>query len=222
MPKKKIVKRYKRSFRRNPDEAPLTTQSAEAFMASDLLELVVPGGAAFIATRFATRMATTAIAKKWPKVAKHAGALASVGSFAAAWLVGHKLDLTRRYQEPIIIGAGVAAIQTLLQTYVPNLGWMVSDASADVPAARQVQQQQVQQQVAQRSIDPNFEDLDDGGWFSYNDGHSPGRYTNGGAHPPQQTVQPVDNGVDISDDDQSVFDALEDNGDMQSAGGVFS
>lgn len=100
----------------------------------DLGEFIGPGFAGFAATRFGTRIATQTLAKRKPSWGKHAGALASVGAFVAAWLLAHRVKLLEKYATPIAVGAGIAAAQSLIQLYIPKLGWMVSDASPEIAA----------------------------------------------------------------------------------------
>lgn len=101
---------------------------------SEIGEFVLPGFGAFAATRFLTRTATTQIESRKPTWGKHAGALASVGSFLAAWLLAHRVKWLAKYQTPLVVGSALAALQSLIQLYVPQLGWVVSDASPELAA----------------------------------------------------------------------------------------
>src|SRR5262245_51488797 len=71
---------------------------------TDILEFVGPGFGSFAATRFLTRLATSQIAQRKPSWGKHAGALASAGSFFAAWFLGHKVRWLERWHTPIVVG----------------------------------------------------------------------------------------------------------------------
>lgn len=217
MAKSKLVNRIKRrrSLSRNP--AP----SANPPMLQDMAELVGPGFGAFATTRLATRAAQTQIEKRWPGWGKHAGAVASIGSFLAAWFLAHRWKPLERFHTPIVMGAGIAAAQSLLQLYVPRLGWVVSDASADAQATTTttVTNNGTQIQATSGSED-DFEIVDENAWYAYNDARDPGptyqraRQQNAqrqpaAENPAQQAVQPSD--------DDSIFDVLEDD-EMQAQG----
>src|ERR1700690_4438211 len=132
-----IVKRFKknRSRRRNPDEpSPAPSHSSSASSIGEIFEYVGPGFLGFAATRFATRIASTQIATRWPNMAKHAGAVASVGSFLAAWQLAHRVKMLEKYSEALTVGSGIAGIQSVIQLYIPRLGWVVSDATPEIDA----------------------------------------------------------------------------------------
>ena len=76
-------------------------------LVTDVVEYLVPGLGAFVLDRFVTRVAAAQIAKRWPKLAKHAGAIAAVGTFGAAWWGAHRVKYLEKYHHPIVIGAGL-------------------------------------------------------------------------------------------------------------------
>lgn len=182
--------------------------------------MVGPGFAAFALTRFATRVASTQIAKKWPSMAKHAGAIASVGSFLAAWYLGNRVKLVEKYHMAVVAGAGIATGQTLIQTYLPKLGWVVADANPDIAAdAALTDTSSNTSSSSQTSGADNFEILDEqtGSWRKNNDASDSGRYANA----PRNQRAPVQ--PQSSTEDSAIFDMLEtdDVDDLQSAG-IFS
>lgn len=201
------MKRYRRrkqaksGFKSNP---PLFT---------DLWEFIGPGFGGFAITRFTTRVAATQISKRWPKMAKHAGAIASVGSFLAAWWGAHRVKWLEKYHTPIVVGSGIAAIQSVIQLYLPRLGWVVSDASPDI-AAQQTQTVPVAngtQPVATDDLDLVSESGE--GWYTYNDAHDAGRYasTPGKPSPAQPSpAQQAASSPGSTTDDSDVFDIIED------------
>lgn len=219
-PKKK---RAKRRYRSNPDDGgaePIEKAASE--LGGEMMETILPGFLAFAATRLLTRVAALQIAKRWPRAAPHAGALASIGSFAAAWFAGHKLPLVRDYQNPVVMGSAIAAGQSLIQIYVPKLGWVVSDAGQDVKAATQQQLAAAPAQQSQQNqpmLDPNYEDIDSGGWFHYNDAQDAGRYA---GQRPQNAQRETGAQDATSQADDDIFDMLDDASEAQGAGGVFS
>jgi hypothetical protein len=128
----RLHRRY-RSRRSSSGESPSPRRNPPLLV--DLAEFIGPGFAAFAATRFGTRIATQMIAKHRPSWGKHAGALASIASFVAAWQLAHRVKMLEKYATPVAVGAGIAAAQSLIQLYIPQLGWMVSDASPTVAPA---------------------------------------------------------------------------------------
>jgi hypothetical protein len=175
MAKGKLVKRFKRrKARTNP--APSAPRRNPPLLA-DVGMFVAPAFAGFAATRFATRVASTQVAKRWPKLGKHAGVVASVGSFLSAWYLANKVKMLAPYQMALVAGSGIATGQTIVQTYLPGLAWIVSDAT---PELANSSQQQVSSGNGQRqqAADDGFEFLDEstGSWRNNLDASDPGRY----------------------------------------------
>ena len=96
-------------------------------LAQDLAEFIVPGFAGYAGTRMTSRVVHGMILKKYPKLAKHASVLSTLGAATAAWLLVHRVEKIKQYHTPVVVGAGIAAIQTVVQAYLPKYGWMVSD-----------------------------------------------------------------------------------------------
>lgn len=206
MARSRLSKRYKRRYRRNPGEGSSARPNPPLF--TDLAEFIGPGFAGFAATRFLTRLAATQIAKRAPKMGKHAGAAASVGSFLAAWFLANRVKWLAKYQMPLVVGSGLAAIQSLLQLYVPKLGWMVADASPQIAAeARSAQ------------LGPHPDDLepidDDPNEYVYNDSYDAGR-VNQTQHRADQAASAASS-APPADDDLSDLD-LEEMGQTQNMG----
>jgi hypothetical protein len=221
-----IVKRFKKNrARRNPDDSPPapSRSSSSASTISDLFAYVGPGFAGFAATRFATRIASTQIATRWPAWAKHAGAVASVGSFLAAWQLAHRVRMLEKYSEPIAVGSGIAAIQSIIQLYIPRLGWVVSDATPEIDATAATSAAPATSSsapVATSDFDQNFEILDEvtGSWRAGRDAGDPGRY----ARPIQQNNVRKSNAINdatIATADDPLFDYMDDASDFANVGG---
>lgn len=162
---------------------------------TDLVEWVGPGFGGFAVTRFATRVAATQIAQRKPSWGKHAGAGVSIGAFLAAWFLAGRLKWLSKYHTPIVVGSAIAAIQSLIQLYIPKLGWMVADASPELDAQSQSQMAAAQNPVAALNLQPTNEDPNE---YTYNDSYDAGRYA-----PSQQAsagghgqVDPADLAVD--------------------------
>jgi hypothetical protein len=208
-PQKKARRRRRSvtTYRKNPSSNP------PMFM--DLVEFIGPGFAAFAATRMATRVTALQIAKRWPKMAPHAGVAASGASFLAAWLLAHKVKFLERFHTPIVVGAGIALLQTAVQTWIPRLGWMVSDATPEIAVASQ--------QALPATGDDDLIDVtnDEDSWATFNDAHDAGRFDSGyerqnkpaaRARPQQQRPAQAKQ-TSAEDDEDLVGSILEDDND---------
>ncbi len=163
--------RMHRRYSRNPARSnpPLIT---------DLMEFVVPGFAGFGATRLLSYVAATQVARRKPSWGKHIGAIAAGGSFLAAWLLIHRVKFLEKHHTPIVVGSAIAAIQSLLQLYLPQLGWMLADPSMQVEQAKQVAAATSQlAELHPVNLDPNE--------YTYNDAFDPGRLAE--VAPPKRT-----------------------------------
>jgi hypothetical protein len=213
-----LLRRYKkknRKARKQSSGGGGESRRSNPPLFSDLVESIGPGFGGFAASRFVSYVAATQIAQRWPAFGKHAGAVASIGSFVAAWTLAHKLKFLEKYHTPIVVGSGIAMLQTLLEQYIPRLGWAVGNPQA---AIDEQQQQQQQQQAASGSatsgqmatsdfaglppgltavadVDPND--------FVYDDRFDAGRMS-----PPKKVAQQPaavdDDLVDMDDDLQAV------------------
>lgn len=196
----KLHRRYRhRKHKRNPDSG---SPRSNPPLLMDLAEFIGPGFAAFAATRFGTRIAATQIAKRKPSWAKHAGALASVGAFLAAWLLAHRVKLLAKYSTPIAVGAGIAAAQSIIQLYIPKLGWMVADASPEIATAAAPQQVTAgPAPVGRLPADMEYVD-EDPAQYTWNDSYDAGRHTTA-PHAQQQAQQTsTDEMMDIDMDEE--------------------
>ena len=145
-------------------------------LATDVAEYMLPGFAAFIAARVATRFAATQIARRYPSAAKHAGAVAAVGTFAASWLGAHRVKALAKYHHPIVIGTGLAAAQSLLQLYLPGLSKLIGEplpTALPAPASRPVATQQI---AAEAPVPVGFTPTTANEWYRYNDAYDAGSY----------------------------------------------
>lgn len=203
----KLARRHrKRKFKKNPSSTPKRNPP----IASDLVHWVLPGFGGFAATRMLTAAIQKIIAKRAPKYAKHAGALASVSSFLASWFLGHRVKWLAAYHTPVTVGSAIAAGQSLLQIYAPNkLGWIVSDATPRVAIAAPAPQQQ--------ALPDHIEEInDDPSWYTYNDAFDGGRYAGSlGKAPPQEGIAPP------PPIDPAAIDEPQE-GDEELAAGIFS
>jgi hypothetical protein len=147
-----------------------------------------------------TRIAATQVAKYKPSLASHAGAVTSIGAFLAAWFLAHRWKWLARWQQPLVVGAGLAALQSLLQLYLPKLGWIVSDASPEIAASASQGLSQATvtapsgAQYKLSDLQPSHEDPNE---FTYNDSYDPGRMSRDDEGPSAQQQSEADMLADI-------------------------
>lgn len=124
----KRARRAKRYRRNEGDSAPAVVRTSEL---TDLAYTIGAGLGGYAATRFVARVAYTQAAKRGMKAAKHIGAGASAVAALAAFFASRHWDKLEEHHEAITIGAGIGAAQTVLQTYLPQYAWIVSDVRAE-------------------------------------------------------------------------------------------
>lgn len=128
MSKKKLAKRARR--RKNPSNI--------TKLATD----VGAGVAGYASVRLASRIGFAQAVKRWPNAAKHVHAASAAASAAGVFFGTKHWSKVEDYHDAATIGAGIALFQTVVQTYLPQFGWIVSDVNADQYAAKPKQQQQ--------------------------------------------------------------------------------
>lgn len=183
MARSKLHRRYTRnpgSLRSNP---PLFTE---------LMEFVGPGFASFAGTRFLTYVATTQVGKLKPGLSKHVGAAVSVAAFLSAWFLAHKVKWVEKYHTPITVGAAIATLQSLIQIYLPRIGWMVADATPQLAAPVDMNTQLAQANLTPINDDPNE--------FTYDDSFDAGRLTPMPGKPPSSSGGTTGDFADLMDD----------------------
>lgn len=159
---------------------------------TDLVEYIGPGFAGFAATRLLTRIATQQVAKRKLSLGKHAGVGISVGAFLAAWFLGNRVKFLSRWHTPIVVGAAIAAGQSILQLYFPKLGWMVSDATQPELDAAALQADQLPH--------PDLQVIDDDpNEYTYNDSFDAGRMSK--IAPAQEHMQGKNDMSDLAIED---------------------
>jgi len=129
MGRSKIAKRRRR---RNP-----SVKSA-----TDLATDIGAGVVGYASVRLLSRIAFAQSLKRWPGAAKHLHVAASAASAAGIYFGSKHWSKIEDYHEAATIGAGIALFQTALQTYLPQLGWIVADVNADQYAATGKKQDQ--------------------------------------------------------------------------------
>jgi hypothetical protein len=120
--------RAKRPITRAPRSNP-----GNAFL--DTVMPVLPAVASYAGARIIGRIFRMVIGQKIAAgaYAKHFGPLGNLLAFGGAYIAGQKVASARRYQTEMLIGAGIALFQSLLETYMPGMSYIV-DSSPQLTA----------------------------------------------------------------------------------------
>jgi hypothetical protein len=131
---KKVAGRKKRKSRpiKNPETGLVAASSGFLSQTwSEIANAAVPGLVAYGCTRAVGRMAYKIGKRRSPAFAKHAGPLASVLFAGGASYAARKFDYLAKWDLSITVGAWIAAIQSVVQTYIPQYGWILNDWHMD-------------------------------------------------------------------------------------------
>lgn len=102
----------------------------------DLSHVILPGFAAYGATRVIQRVAFNLVQKRWPRFGIHAHALSGLVTFAASWFGAHRIRKLAPYHDGVLVGTGIAALQGAWSAWVPaKYNWLMADVSPDDVAA---------------------------------------------------------------------------------------
>lgn len=180
---------------------------------TDVVDFILPGFGGFAGTRIVNRVTASLIAKKWPRFAKHAGFLATLGGFGLAWFAAHRIRKLAPYHTPIVVGSGIAVLQTAVQTYVPRYGWLVGHPQEDLalPAAEQPDGGQLEEAVGMTPDEA----------YVYNQALDNGRYQDAPRTRAVAPAQPSAQAASSSDIDP-LDDLLSEMADDDNYGGVFA
>lgn len=83
--------------------------------------------AGYAANRILGRFVYSKAMARWPEAGKHVAVAASVAGVAGAYYLPEFWAPAKDYEDAVLLGAGVAAIQAVAQTYIPRYGWLVGD-----------------------------------------------------------------------------------------------
>ncbi len=172
MARRRLQKRYNNRRNRSSGEPAYRRNPGELM---EIVGTVLPGFGGFAATQLLTRMATVQTARRKPSWAKHVGALVSVGSVALSWWGAPKVKQLEKHSTAITIGAAIAAMKSIIQLYIPKLGWMLGDPTPEAAdmAIPATQQQQIAATVSKLTpID------DDPAFYTFDDKYDAGLYAN--------------------------------------------
>jgi hypothetical protein len=97
---------------------------------------VFPAVASYIGARLIGRIVRMIIGARIAGGAyeKHFGPLGNLAAFGGAYFAGKKVQSAKSYQTELLIGAGIAFFQSVLETYLPGLSHFI-DASPQLVAA---------------------------------------------------------------------------------------
>lgn len=134
-PKKSLAttkrRRRARKATRVPS-APRTNPRANPPMAQDITHVLLPGFAAYAATRVLQRIVWSLVSNRWPGVAKYAHAATGAAAFGATWFFAHRVDKLAPYHDGIVMGSGVAALQGVATAFLPvKYSWLLADCNPD-------------------------------------------------------------------------------------------
>lgn len=210
-PKAAVAKRRARRRRRNPEGGEIIASASKANppLFRDLMEFALPGFGGYAATRFLHRIAYVQLSKRWPRAGKHLAVGSSVGAFLASWFLVHRIKRLEKYHTPATVGAFIAAAQTIVQTYIPKFGWMVSDIQAQELAAAPAAALPPSADLDDDD-DGEVEDISSMGSFGSLTGSTIGRapasaYARA-AQPPQPAAPVLNDELDLGDDDDDFME----------------
>jgi len=204
MAKKKGLARIAKKRRARKSSRPRRSATQNPPVLKDLGYQILPAFGAYAGTRLFSRIIYSLIQRKWPKLGKHAGALAAVSAFGGAWMLAHRVKQLKPYHDVIVVGSGVAALQTVVRTYLPKYGWVVADYKpADIGQLPATSQQAEATAMAAAEFEDEFSYLEDE--LDEADKHVPPA-----AAVPPQSVTPSDADASdwsgLLDDDEDMSD----------------
>ncbi len=136
-------------FRKNASDA-AAVMPAE--VSRHFVQSVLPVAGGYVTVRVLNQLGRAIIAKKLPRLGRHAGPIASIVSLAAIWYGAKKWRAISTYHSEILAGAMLAAIQSIVTTYFPGFAWIFNQTA--LPPVQQ-------QAVASGDYDELDEGVDD-------------------------------------------------------------
>lgn len=100
---------------------------------------VLPAVASYAGARLIGRILRLVVGARIAqgRYAKHFGPLGNAAAFGAAYFAGKKVARARPYQTEMLIGAGIALVQSLLETYLPGMAHFIDAGAPQAPANAQ-------------------------------------------------------------------------------------
>lgn len=123
--KKVFWKRSKQQRRvKNSDDGGMSSRGLLADAKNDALGVVLPGVAAYSGTRFLYYI-VQGMTGKLVRAGKHINILSQMAILGAVWYAGRRVRSFRPYAIGAVAGTAVAVIQAVIQTYLPQLSYLV-------------------------------------------------------------------------------------------------
>jgi hypothetical protein len=92
---------------------------------------ILPGLGSFVGTNIFISLTKRFEARLGP-LGKHAAPIAAVLALITVAVLTTKVKSLKKYQEPILIGAGIATTIAIVNKYMPGLGWLIGGGGASV------------------------------------------------------------------------------------------
>ncbi len=193
MAKSKLASRYRRNKAAAKRSGALHHNPP---MFTDIGMFILPAFGAYASARVGARFLGTLAAKASPKLGKHAAVGTSLAAFVAAWFAAHRWKPLEKFHTPIVVGAGIAALQTLIQAYLPKVGQFMNLAPAASPGTPLSLPMPVAAEgFGALTDDGNMYAQPNRDFFtypSYNDAFDPGRYAGQSNPPPDVPGSPAE------------------------------
>lgn len=157
MAKKSGLVAYRRRRKAKAKRSNISKPSSNPPLGEDLTEVIIPGFVAYAGTRFLARIVYSLASKRFPKGGKHVAVASSLAAFAGAWTLVHRFEKVEKYHTPAVMGSAIAAIQTVVQQYIPKYGWMMADLT-EVETKSAMQAVPVDEAAARKMISEGEEE----------------------------------------------------------------
>lgn len=134
----KVAKFLKKAAKRRAAKEPKKARSNPSTTA--LMELgttVGAGAGAYAANRLGTALIVKLLGNRLGAFGRHLSPLASVGLAALIWYIAEKWSTLRRHGTSVIVGSGIAVVQTVLNRYLPGIELLLN-AGGQLGAPRAV------------------------------------------------------------------------------------
>lgn len=130
-PKKRSLAANRRARRARANPAPSGAR-ANPPVTSDITHVILPGFAAYAATRVLARIVYSMVQSRWPSLGKHAAAVSGITAFGATWFFAHKIKQLAPFHDGILVGSGVAALHGMATCYLPEkYSWLLTDCKPE-------------------------------------------------------------------------------------------
>lgn len=125
----KVARFLKKAKKKAPkaERTPRSNPSTTALM--ELGTTIGAGAGAYAANRLGTALIVKVLGSRLGAIGKHLSPMASLGLAALIWFVAERWAALRRYGTSIIVGSGIAVVQTILNRYLPGIEVLLNSAS---------------------------------------------------------------------------------------------